>query len=257
MNWHLSVGGFIVGLLIGLTGMGGGSLMTPLLILLFHTEPTVAVGTDLLYASITKFVGAIAHIRQKTIDLRLFKWLVGFGIIGALLGSALIGELSAHLSTHTVNQVVSHLLGLLYVPVIFSMVWRWVTRHRNMGAPSMDESQFPKFRIALLGLLGSFVVGMTSVGSGSIYIAVLSVIYPIANARLVGTDIVQGAVITGVAGLVHFGFGHVDLAMVGSLLVGSIPGILLGSRLTFRMPDSFIRVALMLMLCWSSWNLLR
>ncbi|MBX5435872.1 MAG: sulfite exporter TauE/SafE family protein [Alicyclobacillaceae bacterium] len=256
MDWKVSVVGFVVGVLIGLTGMGGGTVMTPLMIFVFHMHPALAVGTDLVYSSLTKMAGAIQHIRQRTVDFRALKFLAIGTVPGALGGSLLVGLLERHLPMQHFNTVVGRALGAVYILVIASMVWRWWAARRGGRRKPEGAVPLPRLGLVALGLVAGFLVGLTSVGSGTLYIAVLALIYPIASARMVGTDIVVGVLVTGVAGLTHMAFGNVDLRMVLSLLVGSIPGILLGSKVTVRLPEPAVRVGLMAMLCWSSWNLL-
>ncbi len=253
LAWQLSLCGFIIGALIGLTGMGGGSIMTPLLILVFHVHSALAVGTDLLYSSITKFAGSVQHLRQRTVHRGVFMRLTAGSVPGAVLGSLMIALLSKHLPATTMNTWVDRALGVVYLIAIAAMIWRIVFRKQQLAG---EEEQPPTLKLALLGLVAGFIVGMTSVGSGSIYIAALGILFPMAAAKMVGTDILQGLVVTGVAGLTHLMFGNVDLWMVASLLIGSVPGILIGSRLTVRIPERAIRACLMLMLGWPSWSLL-
>lgn len=255
MDVKVSLGGLIVGILIGLTGMGGGSVMTPIMIFLFHMHPAVAVGTDLVYASVTKVVGAIQHIRQKTVDFAALKFLSIGSVPGAIFGSALVGYMELHLPIQHVNTIIGQMLGAVYILLVIAMIWRWwaIKTDRQL---KVAPTRLPKGKLVVLGLVAGCVVGLTSVGSGALYIAVLGLIYPIASAKMVGTDITQAVLVTGVAGIAHLAFGNVNLLMVASLLLGSIPGILIGSRLTVRIPESAVRLCMMMMLCWSGWNLL-
>lgn len=257
MDWRLSFGGFAVGLLIGMTGMGGGTLMTPMLIFLFHMKPTLAVGTDLLYGAITKVFGSFQHIRQKTVHFPAFRWLTMGSVPGAFGGSWLVGWMTHHVPMHQVNHAVRVWLGGVYLLIIAAIVFRWYlgSRRAKLG-PARVLPTLPKIRLLVLGLVGGFLVGLTSVGSGSIFIAVLSIIYPLSGATMVGTDVTQAALLTSVAGITHWAFGNVDVPVVLSLIVGSVPGILIGSRLTTRVPDSAVRVGLMAMLCYTSYALL-
>lgn len=253
LNLKVSFGGLIIGILIGLTGMGGGSLMTPMLIFLFNVHPAIAVGTDLMYASITKIVGSIQHIRQKTVDYAALKFLALGSVPGGVLGSLSIGWMEVHLNAEHVNRTIDHLLAAVYILIIIAMMVRWIQKRR--GRLAMENPPVPAVKLVILGLTAGYIVGVTSVGSGALYIAVLAWIYPIAAARLVGTDIVQATLVTGVAAVTHLAFGNVDWALVLSLLIGSVPGILIGSRVTARVPDSVVRVAMVIMLCYSSFNL--
>lgn len=258
MDLRLSFGGFVVGILMGLTGMGGGTLMTPMLIFLFHMKPALAVGTDLVYGAITKIFGSVQHVRQKTVDYAAFRWLAAGSVPGALLGSMLVGIMAKHVSMNRMNHEVDIWLGCVYILVLISMGGRGflaMRRRKNHVAPP-QHVRLPKVGLLCLGLVGGFLVGLTSIGGGSIFIAVMTIIYPIAGARLVGTDVVQAGLLTAVAGVTHLAFGNVDMEMVLSLIVGSVPGILIGSRLTTRVPERAVRVGLMAMLCYTSYSLL-
>lgn len=255
VNWQLSVCGFIVGALIGLTGIGGGSVMTPLMILVFHVHSALAVGTDLLYSSITKLFGTVQHVRQRTIHKGVLVRLVIGSVPGAILGSLVIALLAARMDPTGLNTWVGRVLGVVYVVAIAAMLWRLFSRKSQVAGESATD-YIPTGKLITLGLVAGFIVGMTSVGSGALYIAVLGVIFPMVGAKMVGTDIVQGFVVTGVAGITHLLFGNVDLWLVASLLIGSIPGILIGSRLTLRVPDAALQACLVIMLGWSSWSLL-
>jgi uncharacterized protein len=254
MNWEVSFGGFVVGLLVGMTGMGGGLVMTPMMIFLFGVNPTVAVGTDLLYSSITKMFGAWQHWRQKTVDWTVVKYLSTGSVPGAVLGVLLILFLQGHYAS-SVESIVGKMLGFTYLIIAVVMVWRFFLR-RNQAAQPEGEIKPDRKKMLLLGIIGGFIVGMTSVGSGTLFMAILVLIYPVAVARLVGTDIVQAVLVTGVAGLAHFAIGNVNLTMVGQLLIGSIPGILIGSRMTMRVPEVAVRTCLFLMIALSGFKML-
>jgi uncharacterized membrane protein YfcA len=253
MDLEVSLGGFVVGLLIGLTGMGGGLVMTPMMIFLFGVAPTVAVGTDLLYASITKFFGAWQHWRQKTVDWQVVKLLSIGSVPGALVGSLAILYLQTQY-VDSVEGIVGRLLGFTYLLIAFIMVYRMV---RKKHQPAQSEPVNPdKKKMILLGIAGGVIVGMTSVGSGTLFMAFLLLIYPVAASRLVGTDIVQAVLVTGVAGIAHFAIGNVNLPLVGSLLIGSIPGILIGSRMTLKIPELAVRSCLFVMIFLSGFKML-
>ncbi len=229
--------------------------MPPLLILIFHTKPGIAIGTDLVYASITKLAASLQHIKQMTVDFKAF-WVLCIGSVpGAVAGTLLISYLEHHLNVRLESQVIDHMLGITYVFAIFAMIWMAIQQIRLRSASHGLPLQLPVLKMVCLGLLGGHIVGLTSVGSGSIYVAILGLIYPLAGAQLVGTDILQGMVVTGVAGLVHMAVGNVDLHMVASLLIGSIPGILIGSRIVPKLPDRAVRAGIVLMLAWSSWTM--
>jgi uncharacterized membrane protein YfcA len=254
MDWQVSFGGFVVGLLIGLTGMGGGLVMTPMMIFLFGVSPTVAVGTDLLYASITKIFGAWQHWRQKTVDWKVVRYLSTGSMPGALAGALTIMYLQGQYAQE-VEGIVGKLLGATYLLISLLMIWRMVAKRRT--APQTAEGIEPDRRkMYLLGAVAGYVVGLTSVGSGTLFMAILVMIYPVAVARLVGTDIVQAVLVTGVAGIAHFAIGNVNMMLVLNLLIGSIPGILIGSRMTTRIPELAVRACLFLMICLSGLKML-
>lgn len=255
MEWQVTLGGLVVGLLIGLTGMGGGSVMTPMMIFLFHMHPTVAVGTDLVYSCITKIAGAIQHIRQKTVDFKALGWMSVGSVPGALAGSLVVGYLQQRYPISHVDGIVGQTLGGVYILIVLAMAWRWWQKGR--GTASVFPGRVPRVALSVLGLAAGFLVGLTSVGSGALLVSVLAMISSLSAARLVGTDIAAGVLVTGVAGLAHLAFGNVDLRMVVSLLVGSVPGILMGSRFIVRVPEPVVRVGLMTLLSWSSYNLLK
>ncbi|WP_029420692.1 sulfite exporter TauE/SafE family protein [Alicyclobacillus macrosporangiidus] len=255
MDWKVALGGWVVGLLIGLTGMGGGSVMTPMMIFLFHMHPALAVGTDLVYSCITKLAGTIQHVRQKTVDFRILGWMSLGSIPGALMGSLVVRYLEHQVAIDAADRVIGQMLGGMYILIVLAMAWRWWRKRR--GTAPIAPGRVPRVALSVLGLAAGFLVGLTSVGSGALFVSVLAMISSLSASRLVGTDIAAGVLVTGVAGLAHLAFGNVDLRMVVSLLVGSVPGILMGSRLIVRVPEPVVRVGLMTLLSWSSYNLLK
>jgi uncharacterized membrane protein YfcA len=255
MDWEVSFGGFVVGLLIGLTGMGGGLVMTPMMIFLFGVNPTVAVGTDLLYASITKLFGVWQHWRQKTIDWTVVKLLTQGSVPGALAGVLTVMYLQGTFA-ESVEGIIGKVLGATYLLVAMLMVLRMFRKPAAVADDAEGNPVPPRRKMLLLGAVGGYIVGLTSVGSGTLFMALLVMIYPVAVARLVGTDIVQAVLVTGVAGIAHFAIGNVNLLMVGQLLIGSIPGILIGSRMTTKVPELAVRTCLFLMIFLSGFKML-
>ena len=227
--------------------------MTPLMILFFHMRPETAVGTDLAYTFVTKSVGAIQHIRQRTVDLFAVKYLSYGSVPGSLLGALSMAKITHHYSTDTVGTIVSNTLGVAYIFVGLTLAIQWFTR-RDTKLHSRCRHLEPA--LIVLGLVTGFIVGLTSVGSGSLYIAVLAIFYPLSVSKLVGTDLVQSIVMTGVAALTHWAIGTIDFKILLYLLIGSIPGILIGSKLTVRIPNFIIRFMLIALLCWSSINMI-
>jgi len=254
MSWEISFGGFVVGLLVGMTGMGGALVMTPMMIFLFGVNPTLAIGTDLVYASITKLFGAWQHWRQQTIDWTAVKLLSIGSVPGALLGVLTMMLLQAQFA-NAVEGIVGKLLGATYLLIAIVMVWRMFARKKPVNVAGNDMAP-PRRKLITLGIFAGYIVGLTSVGSGTLFMAFLLMIYPIAVAKLVGTDIVQAVLVTGVAGVAHLAAGNVDMGLVGMLLIGSIPGILIGSRLTTKIPEFAVRACLFVMIFLSGCKML-
>lgn len=239
------VTGFIVGLGIGLTGMGGALIMTPLLILLFGFSPIMAVGTDLIFASITKMFGSIQHFIQRTVHLKLVLYLSLGSIPGGLLGVIMLRVLD-RIFAHGIEQFLGHILGVLFIGISVIMFYG-LLRRNHATTPKKHPAENISWAI-LLGFLGGFLVGMTSVGSGSLFVAMLLIMSSLPASRLVGTDIVHAFFLTLATGLLHASFGHVDWMFVLYLIIGSVPGILIGSRLTLKIPDWIVRTLLILVL---------
>jgi len=234
--------GLLVGLLVGLTGVGGGSLMTPLL-LAFGVHPTTAVGTDLLYAAATKAVGTGVHSASKSVDWRIVRRLA-LGSVPAtaltLYGLSIVGAQSKEV-TDTIKFVLGVALLLTAVSIFFRRrVADWVAR--KFGAPS---DRAARNLTIVSGLVLGFLVSLSSVGAGAIGVTVLIMLYPgIPLVRIVGSDIAHAVPLTLIAGAGHWMLGDVNFALMGSLLLGSIPGIVLGSWLAPRLPEYGLRPAL-------------
>jgi uncharacterized protein len=253
---RLSVAGLLIGLLVGMTGMGGGALLTPLLIFLFGFKPTLAVGTDVLHGAVFKTFGAARHRRLGTVHARLTLWM--------LAGSApmsLVGVQVAEWLETSYGGDVDSLSGIVIgaALVLGGLGFLAKTFIRRGVQPS--DAPFLLGRrehvIALaLGAAGGFVVGLTSVGSGTFFALVMLLVFPLTAAKIVGTDIFHASALLWVAGLAHLAHGNVDLAAMGSLLVGSVPGVLVGSQLTVRVPERALRVGLAATLLLSGIKLL-
>jgi uncharacterized membrane protein YfcA len=244
MNWEFSVTGLLIGLLVGLTGMGGGALLTPLLILLFGFKPTLAVGTDILHGAIFKTFGAVRHRRLGTVHARLTFWM--------FLGSAplsLVGvELAEYLERRYGDGVESAGAKVIGAALLLGALGLVAKTFIARGVQAVDLPLLLTRRdrmIALaLGGSGGFIVGLTSVGSGTFFALVMLLVFPLTAAKIVGTDIWHAAALLWVAGISHLLHGNVDLGAMGWLLLGSIPGILIGSQVTVRLPDRALRIAL-------------
>jgi uncharacterized protein len=240
LNPLYSLSGFAVGLLVGLTGVGGGSLMTPLLVLLFGIHPTTAVGTDLLYAAATKTVGTGVHGASGTVDWRIVGRLAA-GSVPATIATLLV---LAHVGVQSgrANHVITFVLGVALIATAIAILFRRVILDyfsRRGGAANPRRTA--TFTI-VLGIILGVLVSLSSVGAGAIGVTVLLVLYPALPAsRLVGSDIAHAVPLTLIAGFGHWLMGSVNILLLFSLLTGSIPGIIVGSLIATRMPDNILR----------------
>ncbi|KQV98510.1 sulfite exporter TauE/SafE family protein [Rhizobacter sp. Root1221] len=234
--------GFGVGAIVGMTGVGGGSLMTPLLLTVFKLNPAVAIGTDLWFAAITKTSGAVAHQRHGHVDYRITGLLLA-GSIPASLGTLALMHLTGITKgwASTLTFALGIALLLTAVTVAFKGVWHNVGLKLERWIP---ESRRPVFTV-LSGLLLGVLVTLSSIGAGAVGATLIMLLYPRMEARrLVGTDIAHAVPLTLVAGIGHATMGHVNWGLLAALLVGSLPGIWLGAQLTKRMPDGLVRALL-------------
>jgi uncharacterized membrane protein YfcA len=256
MTWQFTLTGLFIGALVGLTGMGGGSLMTPLLILLFGFKPTLAVGTDILHGAIFKTFGAARHRRLGTVHARLTFWMfLGSGpmsLVGVQLAEYLedrYGDGVESVGAKVIGAAL--LLGALGL-VAKSFIQRGV---QASDAPFLLTTRDRVIAVAL-GASGGFIVGLTSVGSGTFFALVMLLVFPLTAAKIVGTDIWHAAALLWVAGTSHLLHGNVDLGAMAWLLLGSIPGILITSQMTIRLPDRSLRIGLATTLAVSGVKLL-
>ncbi len=250
-----SFSGLIVGMLIGLTGVGGGSLMTPLLILLFGIHPINAIGTDLLFAACTKTVGAAVHARSQTIDWTITR-LLASGSIPAT--AAAIGSLAfLHPHTHTMSTVLTPLLGATLLVTAFLVVFQ----QQVLGLLATRSHQLsPRRRAGLTVIAGAILgvlVSFSSIGAGALGVTALTLLHPtLPTARVVGSDIMHAIPLTLMAGAGYWFIGAVDWPLLLSLLCGSIPGIIAGSLLATRVPTGVLRIVLASVLLVASAKLL-
>jgi uncharacterized membrane protein YfcA len=248
--------GFVVGLIVGLTGVGGGSLMTPLLIFGFGIKPAMAVGTDLLFAAGTKFGGMLNFARQRIIPWRLVLSLSLGSVPASLLTLWVLHDLGA--SNPVVQKAITFTLGIALMLTAAATLYKAIRGQRRIEAldeaslerPS-DQTKHPLLPI-LFGAVIGVLVTLTSVGAGAIGVTVLMLLYPqLPLYRIVAADIAYAVPLTLVAGLGHATLGTVDWQLLGLLLIGSVPGIWLGSHWVSRVPERFIRSALSVLLAWA------
>lgn len=264
MDWTLVLGALAVGIVVGLTGMGGGALMTPMLVLFFGVSPLAAVSSDLVAAAVMKPVGSFVHLRHGTVRMDLVRWLA-LGSVPAAFGGVLIARALG--DGQRVQDFIQYALGIaliiaatgLFLRAYLRLAERAAQRDGRrrkdpVGPPQITVRPLPT---VIVGILGGLVVGMTSVGSGSLIIIALMSLYPRLRAsELVGTDLVQAVPLVASAAIGHLIFGDFQLSVTGALLVGSIPGAFIGAQLSSRMPGALIRRALAFVLLASALKLL-
>ena len=252
---QMMAGGGLVGFLVGLTGVGAGALLTPMLISGFGVSPTVAVGTDLLFASITKATAATRHHKYGNVNWPILRWLAAGSITASAAMMAWLYITAP--DTQRLGEIIRGLLAVLLVAsAIVIPLCPWLLRERRKGADAVDVPVRRRPTLAF-GLVLGVLVTLTSVGAGAIGVAVLSALYPaLAARRIVGTDIVHAIPLAFISGLGHVGLGNVDWLVLAALLSGSIPGIALGSRLTGYLPDWLLRIALCIVLLYAAYLLL-
>ncbi|MCC6315938.1 MAG: sulfite exporter TauE/SafE family protein [Thermomicrobiales bacterium] len=255
-DFLLPVYGFVVGVLVGLTGMGGGVLMTPLLVLGLGMPATAAVGTDLAYSSITKLAGAWQHWRQGTVDIRVVRALAIGSMPASVIAVAVLYWLQGH-NAALVETQLQHFIGAMLVVAAFLMIRRVFFGQPTPGV-SLDLGTFPTGRLIAIGALGGFMVGLTSIGSGSLIIALMVMTVALKPEVLVGTDVAHAFLLVGTAAIAHFLFlQEVQIALAAKLLIGSIPGVLIGSRLALRVPRRPLQIGLAGLLLSTAFTLFR
>lgn len=263
MHWSLSLitAGLLVGFFVGLTGMGGGALMTPILIMFFGIAPLAAVSSDLVASLFMKPIGAVVHLRRGTVDTRLALWLTISAAPSAFFGVFVLKALG---NGARVQADIKVFLGVALLLTVGSMVVKsWIARRRERSAAALGLVDDPRPRVqirpvltVLIGLFGGLAVGMTSVGSGSLIIGMLLLAYPRLRAsQLVGTDLVQAIPLVGAAALGHALFGQVQLSVTASLLVGAIPSVYLGAWLSATGANRWVRPVLAVVLLASALKL--
>ena len=266
MTWQFTLTGLLIGSIVGLTGMGGGSLMTPILVIVFGFKPTYAVGTDIVHGAIFKTFGAIRHRRLGTVHGHLTLWMfLGSGPLS--LAGVGVATLIKHHYGDSAQSIESYAVGAALVAGgIGFLAKSFIKRGVKPDDRPFILTGRDKVIAVIIGAVFGFVVGLTSVGSGTFFGLVMVLVYPLTMPKIVGTDIFHAAALLWVAGIGHLVSGNVDLHATAWLLTGSIPGVLISSRFTVRLPDVVLRIALgtILLLSWikllkapgSSWVLL-
>ncbi len=237
---YVVLGSSVIGLLVGMTGAGGGALMTPMLILIFGVKPSTAISSDLVAAVVMRPFGAFIHLRQGTVNFKLVGWMMFGSVPAAFAGAFILHQLGNSSSS---ESIVQHVLGGALLVGAAAMILRAVLDRR--GGERSADIQTLKVRpvqTVVIGCIGGVVVGLTSVGSGSLMIVLLLFLYPqISAKRLVGTDLAQAVPLTAAAALGALAFGHIEFSVTLSLIVGCVPAVVVGAYFSSRAPDSWIR----------------
>jgi len=244
--------GLGIGVLVGMTGMGGGSLMTPLLILIFGISPTTAIGTDIFYAAVTKTVGGWRHLKMKTVNMDLVKWLALGSVPSAVGGVLLVSWLQTQVGEDRLDELVYAVLGgtLLMVGII-TLARALILRNLIDERDRFEIERRHKVAAIVIGATTGFVIGITSAGSGTVIAILLIAVYRLSPKKVVGTDVFHAAILLWAAGIAHWVGGNVDFVLAGNILLGSIPGVVIGASLSDKAPQGFLRTALGLVLVGS------
>ena len=259
IQWALSLGGLVAGVIVGLTGMGGAALVTPMLVLLFGVNPATAVSSDVVASAIMKPVGAAVHIRAKTVHWGLVAWLSAGSIPGVLLGTVVFARF---LTSEDAANTIKLWIGVVLLIAVIAMAAKYWVNRRAQGLrvqqPLMgSEMPVKPLPTLLLGLIVGVLVGMTSVGSGSLVVTTLLLLYPLLRPSvLVGTDLTQAVPMLVAGAIAHAGFGDISWAVVVSLLIGQIPGVWIGARMSSRYDGHALRWLLMAILTATALKLL-
>ena len=275
MDYRISIVGLFIGFLVGLTGMGGGSLLAPIMILVFRLPPVWAVGTDIAYSTVTKALGSVVHIRQKNVNFKVALWLACGSVPATFLSVSLVQYIRKHYGT-VVNGIILHTLGFTLLLVAVLLVLKPLIMHRldqkrietqkqAVLKSEMDltkrsnhwEKWYRPLVTALVGAFVGFLVGLTSVGSGTLIIVSMAFLFPRLTAKeLVGTDIFQAFMLLAAGAIAYLSAGTINWPIVGMLLIGSLPGVFLGSKLSKFIPDRYMRPVLATVLVISGLKLI-
>jgi len=275
VDYRISLVGLLIGFLVGLTGMGGGSLLAPIMILFFRIPPVWAVGTDIAYSTVTKALGSIVHIRQKNVNFKVALWLACGSVPATLLSVGLVQYIRKHYGA-VVNGVILHALGFTLVLVAVMLVLKpFIMRYFNQrrlekqkqealsGEISSTErsknweKRYRPIVTAMVGAVVGFLVGLTSVGSGTLIIVSIAFLFPrLTSKELVGTDIFQAFMLLASGAIAYIVAGTINLPIVGMLLIGSLPGVYLGSKSSKFIPERYMRPVLATVLAVSGLKLI-
>lgn len=254
MSMGIIIMGLLVGFLVGLTGVGGAALLTPVLVLI-GINPAIAVGTDLVYNSITKLFGSIQHWKQKTINMRLVKYLAIGSVPSAICAVGLLHLFDSFFNNQ--EEIIKHALGYVLILVALTTLVKTFMKDKfesnYIQRKPLEEKR--TLTIAIGAVLG-FIVGLTSIGSGSLFALAMLYLYKMRPSELVGTDIAHAFLLVTAAGIMHAGIGNVDYALMINLLLGSIPGVILGSSLSSKFPAKPLRAVMSVIILMSGLKLI-
>jgi len=245
MDPAIVIFGFGIGAMVGMTGMGGGTLMTPLLILLFGVKPVTAIGTDIFYAAVTKTVGGWRHLRMGTVNMSLALWMAAGSVPASVMGVWAISILQSKVGEEELDSIVYALLGgtLLMVGIITlarALILSKLVEERD----DFELKRRHKIAAVAIGATTGFVIGITSAGSGTVIAILLIAVFRLTPKKVVGTDVFHAAILLWAAGIAHWVDGNVDFVLAGNILLGSVPGVIVGSHFAARAPTGFLRSAL-------------
>jgi uncharacterized membrane protein YfcA len=248
VDFALIAFGLGVGILVGMTGIGGGSLMTPMLILVFGVTPITAIGTDLAYAAVTKTVGGYKHWTQKTVDMRLSTWMA-LGSVPAAVGGVYVLDLLEEAAGQDFDDLLLTLLAVaLLLTGAATLVRAFLKSMHERERDTIELETRHKVAAVLLGVCVGFVLGITSAGSGALIAVGLILLFRLTPTRVVGTDVFHAAILLWAAGLAHIVAGNVDFGLAANILIGSVPGVWLGSHWSVRVQPAVLRTTLALVL---------
>jgi uncharacterized membrane protein YfcA len=248
VDFALIAFGLGVGILVGMTGIGGGSLMTPMLILVFGVTPVTAIGTDLAYAAVTKTVGGYKHWTQKTVDLRLSTWMA-LGSVPAAVAGVYVLDLLEEAAGQDFDDLLLTLLAVaLLLTGAATLVRAFLKSMHERERDTIELETRHKVAAVVLGVCVGFVLGITSAGSGALIAVGLILLFRLTPTRVVGTDVFHAAILLWAAGLAHIVAGNVDFGLVGNILIGSVPGVWLGSHWSVRVEPAVLRTTLAVVL---------